>query len=142
MQIFYLLFSVQLLLFQEVFWVSNGVFLFDDVIDSFFSVFIEEFVVFSEFLFSGLLGYCLILFVLIFCEFSEEQDVCWLILIVLLVSLIYEWLCCVGLNCECILLLQVKDNVVVLVFSCEVLCLGCSYIVVSWLELLSWVVCK
>lgn len=93
--------------------------------------------VFSELSLRGAAGNCLSLLAPILRDLSEEQDARWLSLIAPPASLTQAWLREAGLNRETILILQPRGTQTALALTREVLRLGRSHTVVSWLNPLS-----
>jgi cell division inhibitor SulA len=90
--------------------------------------------VFSELSLRGAAGNCLNLLAPILRELSQDQDARWLTLIAPPASLTQAWLRDAGLNRERILLLQPRGTQSAQQLTCEVLRLGRSHTVVSWLN--------
>lgn len=89
---------------------------------------------FSELSLRGAAGSCLSLLAPILRDLSEEQDARWLSLIAPPASLTQAWLRDAGLNRERILILQPRGPQTALALAREVLRLGRSHTVVSWLN--------
>ena len=93
--------------------------------------------VFSELSLRGAAGNCLNLLAPVLRELSLEPNARWLTLVAPPASLTQTWLRDAGLNRERILLLQPSGNQSALQLTREVLRLGHSHTVVSWLNPLS-----
>lgn len=89
---------------------------------------------FSELALRGAAGNCLSLLAPVLRELSQDQGSRWLTLIAPPASLTQAWLREAGLNRDRIILMQPRGNQTVLELTREVLRLGRSHTVVSWIN--------